>query len=513
MSLARNATGSQSSAQAAYYERHRPEQTLLYQLVERHYPAFKASLEAQGQHLPRYIQQEFDDYLQCGRLEYGFLRVRCEDCHHERLVAFSCKRRGFCPSCGARRMAESAALLVDEVFPKVPIRQWVLSFPFQLRFLLACHPELMGKVLGIVYRTLSTHLIKKAGYTKASAHTGSVTLIQRFGSALNLNVHFHMLFLDGAYADKDHAQQRFHRVKAPTHSELNSLVHTLSHRIACYLEKQGLLERDAENTWLTLEESEDDTLTQLHGASVTYRIATGPQQGRKVFTLQTIPAQEDKTDTNSRVANHAGFSLHAGVIAEAHQRDKLERLCRYISRPAVSEKRLALTTNGQVRYELKTPNRNGTTHVIFEPLDFIAKLAALVPKPRVNLTRFHGVFAPNSKHRVQVTPAERGKKADKLTSPDTDWQDKSPAERHRAMTWMQRLKRVFNIDIEVCEHCGGKVKVIASIEDPKVIEQILKHLKQKASKADAAKQHELPPERAPPLTASLFDPSQSRLFE
>ena len=121
-------------------------------------------------------------------------------------------------------------------------------------------------------------------------------------------------------------------------------------------------------------------------------------------------------------------------MAEAHQRDKLERLCRYISRPAVSEKRLALTSNGQVRYELKTPYRNGTTHVIFEPLDFIAKLAALVPKPRVNLTRFHGVFAPNSKLRVQVTPAKRGKKPDPPEPPDTDWHDKSPAERHRAMT-------------------------------------------------------------------------------
>lgn len=199
-------------------------------------------------------------------------------------------------------------------------------------------------------------------------------------------------------------------------------------------------------------------------------------------------------------------------MAEAHQRNKLERLCRYISRPAVSEKRLALTHNGQVRYELKNPYRNGTTHVIFEPLDFIAKLAALVPKPRVNLTRFHGVFAPNRKHRVDVTPAKQGKKSAKLQSSQVDWLDKSPAERHRAMTWAQRLKRVFNIDIEVCEHCGGHVKVIASIEDPKVIEQIFKHLKQKAAKVDDAKQHELPPERGPPLVPSLFDPSQSRLF-
>ncbi len=209
---------------------------------------------------------------------------------------------------------ESAALLIDEVFPKEPIRQWVLSFPFQLRFLLARHPQLMGQVLSIVYRTLSTHLIKKAGYTKASAQTGSVTLIQRFGSALNLNVHYHMLFLDGVYAEDDYGKQRFHRVKAPTYDELNTLAHTLSHRIARCMEKRGILERDAENTWLTLEEGEDDTLTQLHGASVTYRIAVGPQQGRKVFTLQTLPGREDKADSSSRVANHAGFSLHAGVM-------------------------------------------------------------------------------------------------------------------------------------------------------------------------------------------------------
>jgi hypothetical protein len=97
------------------------------------------------------------------------------------------------------------------------------------------------------------------------------------------------------------------------------------------------------------------------------------------------------------------------VAARANQRDKLERLCRYITRPAIAERRLSLTHQGKVRYELKTPYRDGTTHVIFEPVDFIAKLAALVPRPKVNLTRFHGVFAPNSTHRVWVTPARRGK--------------------------------------------------------------------------------------------------------
>ncbi len=85
------------------YARHRPESTLLYQLVEQHYPAFRDLRAEAGRVLPDYVQKEFDAYLKCGRLEEGFLRVRCEHCHAEKLVAFSCKKRGFCPSCGARR--------------------------------------------------------------------------------------------------------------------------------------------------------------------------------------------------------------------------------------------------------------------------------------------------------------------------------------------------------------------------------------------------------------------------
>ena len=127
------------------------------------------------------------------------------------------------------------------------------------------------------------------------------------------------------------------------------------------------------------------------------------------------------------------FARQAGIAARADERKKLERLCRYIARPAVSEKRLSLLTNGNVRYELKTPYGDGTTHVIFEPLDFIARLVALVPKPRFNLTRFHGVFAPNSAHRARVTPAKRGK-GNKARTADAP-EDTKPAERRAAMTW------------------------------------------------------------------------------
>ena len=159
------------------YAQHRPEQTLLYRFVEQHYPAFLALREAAGRPLPAYVRAEFERYFKCGRLEHGFLRVRCESCHAEKLVAFSCKGRGFCPSCGARRMAESAALLADEVLPARPLRQWVLSLPFALRFLLATKPEALTRVLGIVYRTISSHLLRKARLTRATTATGAVTLV------------------------------------------------------------------------------------------------------------------------------------------------------------------------------------------------------------------------------------------------------------------------------------------------------------------------------------------------
>ena len=136
--------------------------------------------------------------------------------------------------------------------------------------------------------------------------------------------------------------------------------------------------------------------------------------------------------------------------------------------------------------------------MIFEPLDFIARLAALVPKPRVNLTRYHGVFAPNSPYRVTITPAKRGKGSTKANTTEPD--DRTFMERRASMPWAQRLKRVFNIDIETCRHCQGPVRIIACIEDPVIIEKILSHLRSKAE----TKSMSLPPARAPP-TPGLFE--------
>jgi ribosomal protein S27E len=221
------------------YARHRPEATLLYQLVQQHYPAFRELRAHAGRPLPEFVQKEVEAYLKCGRLEEGFLRVRCDDCHAKKLVAFSCKKRGFCPSCGARRMAETAALLTDQILPERPLRQWVLSLPIPLRLLLAAQPKLVTPVLQVVHRVITRFLLKQAGVKADEAGSGAVTLIQRFGSAANLNIHLHCLVLEGVYRRGTDGAPEFVEVPAPTDEALQSVLHKIITRTMKLLTRRG----------------------------------------------------------------------------------------------------------------------------------------------------------------------------------------------------------------------------------------------------------------------------------
>ena len=400
-------------------------------------------------------------------------------------------------------MAETAALLADEVLPERPLRQWVLSLPYALRFLLATDPDALTLVLGAVYRAISGFLLAKAGLTRATGNAGAVTLVQRFGSSLNLNIHFHMVFLDGVYLPIKGGPPVFRHVPAPTGAESQVLVQQIAGRVGRLLERRGIVERDMENAWLA-SDGEAGPLDDLIGDSITYRIAVGPRAGQKLFTLQTLPARAEAGDQQGDhrgAVNAGGFSLHAGIGIAPGQRQKLERLCRYVSRPPVSTERMALTSSGQVRYTLNTPYRDGTTHLVLEPLDLMARLAALVPPPRMHLTRFHGVFAPHSKLRAALTPAHRGVGAAQLPAAVGE-QNEPATPRHVAMNWARRLKRVFGVEIETCARCGGRLRIIASIEEPQVIARILSHLQKTAPDHDQA---ELPlGARAPPQQARLI---------
>jgi hypothetical protein len=157
----------------------------------------------------------------------------------------------------------------------------VLSLPFALRFLLATDPEALTRVLGIVYRTISGYILKKARLTRVSGATRAVTLIQRFGSAFNLNIHFHALVLDGAYLVGTEPPV-FRRIEPPRQEELQALVERLAERIGRALERQGLLARDAESSYLELGPEAGGPLDDLIGHSITYRVAVGPRAGQTV---------------------------------------------------------------------------------------------------------------------------------------------------------------------------------------------------------------------------------------
>ena len=162
-----------------------------------------------------------------------------------------------------------------------------------------------------------------------------------------------------------------------------------------------------------------------------------------------------------------------------------------------SLERLSTDAAGKVIYELKHPFRDGTTHILFTAEDFLARLAALVPRPRANLTRYHGVFAPNSPFRNAVVPGPANPARKKRTHTATPLPAHSPIEQDSVtapLTWAERLKRVFDIDISVCPLCGGTLRVISDITDPDSIQTILEHLKQRAPP-------ELSPRRASPSSA------------
>ena len=448
-----------------FYERHRPENTTLYSIVENYRDAFFEQVEnGSGHYLPHFVRKEFDELLRCGQIDQGFVRLKCQGCDHERWVAFSCKRRGFCVSCATRRMHDTTFHLLESVFPAVPVRQWVLSFPFEIRFLLAVFPELLSPFLHIIQRTIQDFLCRKAQISPSEGKSGAVTAIQRFGSALNLNIHFHSIVTDGVYLLRK-GKPQFKRVKPPTIKELSEILSTIVKKLFRWLVRHGYLIQDNETMHLA-EQDAPTALTALQVASITYRIAFGPRQGRKVQSIKTLPPTDE--EGGELCIRHQGFSIHAQTAFHAKNQQRLSNLCRYLFRPALAHDRLYWDEQSQVIYELKTPYRDGTTHLSFEPLEFMQKLAALVPKPWLNLIRYHGVFAPNAKWRTQIVPK-------KQESSDSS----EPTQPTYRTPWAELLRRTFHLEMTRCPRCYGYLKVIAVITQAPVIDKMLNHVLRK----------------------------------
>ena len=309
----------------------------------------------------------------------------------------------------------------------------------------------------------------------------------------------HSLVLDGVYYMEDERKIRFKRLPPPSNAEVARVTACIARRITRLLNRRGPgPQADPEEADTLLRDQ--PLLAELYAASVQGRFAIVPRAGNWL-TLVGSQAEEEAAAFSSfpRCAVVSGFSLHANVCIPVKARHQLENLCRYTARPAVATECLSVLPNGWLLYRLRHPWRNGATHVVFEPLEFVGKLAALVPPPMFNLVRYHGILSSAARWRSSIVPF-----APEAADPahhDGCSAGKQPAHggekflpgccHLRNYTWAELMKRVLEVDVLECDRCGGRMRILAAINRPEAIKAILECLGL--------------PSRAPPISPALRD--------
>lgn len=366
-------------------------------------------------------------------------------------------------------MVERAAHLVDRVLPAVPIRQWVLTFPPRVRYLLAWNHELTRAVAGVFVRAVLGWLRDRARRSgTAGGRGGAVVIVQRFGSALNLNVHLHALVPDGVFVGAGE-RARFARVRAAAPGEVAALLSTIARRTRALLMRRGVWDDAAEavasDPWV----EQQPVLAHLAAASVRGVAGVGPRVGvpvRRWGDAIDVPVPPAPGPWQAR---GEGFDLHAGVAVAARNRGRLEQLCRYALRPAVGQDRIQRMPDGTVVLELRRRWTDGTTHLVFDPEDLLGRLAALVPRPRINLVMYYGLFAARAAGRAAVVPAPVVASGEAGEPPRTGERPANPG-------WAGWMQRSFGFEVLACPRCPGRLRLVALIHQPAVVRRILMHL-------------------------------------
>jgi hypothetical protein len=351
--------------------------------------------------------------------------------------------------------------------------------------------KMMGLVLATVNRAIARLYQKKTkvelGLTE-KMKSGAVTFIQRYGSSLNLNIHFHILVVEGVWKDSDAkelalspaAKAKLQSLLPPTDCDIHDMLCQLRKRITRLLEKHGHKRPSIDGGEFSANEDpgffgDTSIVDELQSASTKSRLATGPNRGSRVRKFGQLSNTPFKVEVKGpRCFALEGFSLHANTFCEANEGYKLQRLIEYVARPPFANERLSLKPSGDVMLKLKRAFSDGTTHIVFSPLEFIEKLAALVPKPRVHLIRYAGAFARHAKIRPHVV-GKAGAGLSESAEAVPPNKDRMPSESSKS--WARLLKNVFGIDVASCHLCGSKnVKIIAAILEKNAITKILSHM-------------------------------------
>jgi len=469
--------------------------------------------------LPKYVEKELRDYLACGLLQHGFAKAVCKDCGRTILVAFSCKRRGTCPSCNARRMCNGAAHLVDHVIPDVPVRQWVLSVPFELRVLLACRADAFGAITSLFVSEAFRWQRERAredGLTKI--RYGALVMQHRFGSSLNLNTHLHAVFPDGVFSRSPSGEVEFHELRQPVSNDLEDIAFNVHQRFLRWLRRHGLLKNDDEDGFSN-ESAECSALEACAQGSLGLGNLV-KKRGRQRTGHQDADGGgfEQRAVNGSVGANH-GYSLYAGNAIDADDKDARGRLLRYCLRAPLSLERLSIASDGNVIYQVKATRHGNETQRVMTPMQFMSRLVALIPPPYHPLLRYFGVFGPHSAWRKAVVPevapaTEHKQNSAKpsaaptskprssnlaATSSQTSPPDLAIAStllaapekvlqqaahnrggqprfsQVRRIDWATLLKRVHSVDALACP-CGGRLKFVELITEPTTAREVLANM-------------------------------------
>ena len=372
------------------YARRRPEETALYQCVAEHWPEFRERMEEQGG-LPKFVEQEFEAYLGCGRLEAGCLELQCRSCGHSLLVALSCKRRGFCAACLARRMSDTAVHLEQEVLPEVPVRHWVCTFPWGVRAVLGYDRELCRAAASAFAQELSRSLKRRA-----------------------------------------------------------------KTRLACY-------QAAASGVAVSAERAGQPDLRLLAGGAA------------------ESEHPHDDPRAAEPLAEALGVNLYAKQLVDGRDRKQLERLCRYVMRPPLSQERLEWRPDGSLELTLKNVWKDGTRALVLEPFDLLVRLCSAIPPPWFNMVKYFGVLSSHSRHRARVVPkridplrfAPPAAAGDQLELGFSSGSGAATVPVSRRSRWGWLLGHVFRADLDTCSRCGGPMRWVEAATAKADIQRLL----------------------------------------
>lgn len=488
---------------ARVYRSRQAQQTVVHQVVKEYLPELIEQAELGSYSLPDFVLGELEAMLRCGDPQYGFTHLKCGRCGHDRFLPFSCKTRFTCSSCSGRRMNETVAHLMDHVVPNVPIRHWALTFPPPLRYLLAYDSEICTQVLnifvGVVFAWQRRMAKRELGLASIRhAYPGAITAIHRVGSALNLNLHLHTAFMDGVFVQAEATERPvFRALPGPEKGDVLGLAWEICLQTKRLLEKAGkYFDADPEADTLS---QDSPLLAACYAASMQGTVTLGPRAGQGVLRIGEYVEPVDREQVETEQTLGHGYNLHAGYRVSAHDRAGRERILRYILRPPIATQRLSRTPDGRVIYRLNKPWANGVRSFAFEPLDFVAKLLPLVPPPRVNQIRYHGIFGPHARLREQIVP-----EAPRCQEPTGQLRFRfegagEKGRRRKWIPWADLASRTFQVDVLECPRCSYRPMRVVSVIPVPTMEELA------AATAGADASAKLPRRsRAPPAGQLQF---------